>query len=152
MSQPSATTSLDAIKAPLDLPEAPDKEARAEERHFGEAASIAKLTDHFYTAHKEHTDYLQKEHKRLQKENGRLQEELNSINPRYSALKQASKTNSFVDVVSLVAIAAGGGAISMASLGCLIPYTNFLFGGGAVSLFGGCGVMVFVKLMCWPKE
>jgi hypothetical protein len=97
-----------------------------------------------------HITHLDGENDRYHDENGALREKLDDITPKYAALLQASKTNSRMDVLSLIFAGVGAGAIAIAPY-CLVNYTQILVGGGTVSLLIGYLVLGYVKLFCWPK-
>jgi hypothetical protein len=55
-------------------------------------------------------------------------------------------------VFGLIASSLGAGAIGVASLSFAVNYAGVLSAGGIVAVFLGNGIMVYTKLVCWPKN
>lgn len=148
-----STQSFDAIKVPQAPATEPDKETSEEGKHLDKAAREAKLTptDRICAAHTSHLNYIQGEHRRLLGEVSELRLRLETLVPEHAALRQASRTNSFIDILGFAISGLGAGAISAASLGYMTAYTHHLFSGGSVALVAGYAMLIFVKLFCWPK-
>lgn len=143
---------VDDISPPAAPPsEEPNELAREELARYEKAKRTP--TDRLCAAHDGQIAHLRGENTRLREHAEELQRKLDILRPRYAELRQASKTNSLVEVVAVVGMAIGGGAISAASFFPIPePFAHYCFGGGVVALFFGAGIMVYTRLLCWPSH
>lgn len=148
---------VERIAPPTKSPSVePSDGAKGEQEKYDQAAKEPRkptptellkqaLNEHIETTKQENTRHLEK----LAVATG----DLAKLRPRYAALLQASRTNSMVEIFSLILMTLGGSVLGAAYSPVIPqPYSDYAFAGGLIGLICSACILLWVKALCWPKQ
>jgi cell division protein FtsN len=148
---------VDRVAPPAESPSIePSDGAKGEKEKYDQAAKEPRKptpTELLKEALNEHIETTKQENSRHLEKLAAATDDLAKLRPRYAALLQASRTNSMVEIISLVLMTLGGSVLGAAYSPVIPqPYSDYAFAGGLIGLICSAGILLWVKAMCWPKH